>query len=62
MYDLLKRKFEIPELRDLLLATGEQELIEGNHWGDVYWGKVGDKGKNMLGRLLMLIREELRDA
>ena len=62
MYDLLKRKFEIPELKSLLLATGDQDLVEGNHWGDVYWGKVGDNGKNMLGRLLMLIREELRDA
>lgn len=60
MYDLLKRKFAIPEMKELLLATGDCELIEGNHWGDVYWGKVGDNGKNILGKLLMLVREELR--
>ena len=35
---LLFEKFEDPELREKLSATGNEELIEGNTWGDTYWG------------------------
>lgn len=62
MKRLLVMKFESVELSRLLLATGTADLIEGNHWGDTYWGvddKTG-KGFNMLGRLLMEVRDELR--
>lgn len=57
MKELLQQKFSNPTLRDLLIATGDEELIEGNWWGDVYWGKCRGKGENHLGRLLMEIRE-----
>ena len=57
---MLNKKFEIPHLKESLLATGNAELIEGNTWGDVFWGVCNGKGKIMLGRLLMAIREELR--
>ena len=40
----LRKKFADPELRNLLLATGDEELIEGNYWGDTYWG-VCNAGK-----------------
>lgn len=40
-------------LGDLLEATGDHELIEGNWWGDVFWGVCKGKGDNWLGRLLM---------
>jgi ribA/ribD-fused uncharacterized protein len=44
-----------------LLATGDQELREGNTWGDRYWGcSLDGQGKNWLGRLLMERREVLR--
>lgn len=49
-----------PALRDLLLATGEAELIEAAP-RDFYWGEGADgSGKNMLGKLLMEVRAELR--
>ena len=61
----LKAKFNIPELRDKLLATGDEELIEGNTWHDNTWGncvcqKCQDiPGRNMLGMLLMKLRTEI---
>ena len=61
MQRLLALKFRHPELRRLLLATGDAELIEGNNWGDRYWGVSGGSGENHLGRLLMDLRAELRE-
>ena len=46
----------------MLLATGEEYLIEGNTWGDKYWGVCGGIGLNHLGKLLMQIREEVRSS
>lgn len=60
MYDILMAKFtHNPDLRAKLLETGDQELQEGNTWGDIYWGVCNGRGKNMLGRLLMEVRFEL---
>jgi ribA/ribD-fused uncharacterized protein len=58
MRGLLRQKFNNPELRALLDATKGQELIEGNWWGDKFWGQspVGE-GENWLGKLLMEIRD-----
>lgn len=56
---LLRQKFAIPELRQKLLATEQEELVEGNDWGDTFWGVCGGVGKNHLGRILMQIRREL---
>jgi len=56
MYDLLKLKFAIPHLRQKLLDTGDEELVEGNWWGDIFWGICNDEGQNILGKLLMEIR------
>ena len=61
MEKALKAKFEIPELKEKLLATEDKELQEGNTWNDTFWGvnlKTG-KGENHLGKLLMKIRGEL---
>ena len=61
MYRVNKVKFESnPELKEKLLATGDQELVEGNTWGDRYWGVCGGRGRNQLGKILMKIRDELR--
>lgn len=66
MYIFVLKKFSEPELEKKLLATGEAELIEGNHWHDNYWGDCHcDKcrdipGKNKLGEILMQVRHELR--
>lgn len=61
MYEINRDKFSRhPELREKLLATGRAELIEGNDWGDTFWGVCDGKGKNNLGRILMNIRLSYR--
>ena len=60
MHSILKAKFAVPALRDALLATGDAELVEGNTWGDTYWGVCGGRGRNQLGRTLMRIRDDIR--
>ena len=60
MFSILQAKFEVPDLRCRLLATGEAELIEGNRWGDTFWGLHDGYGRNTLGRILMTIRRDLR--
>ena len=62
MYMLLKQKFRIPELRDKLLSTGTAMLIEGNYWGDTYWGVCRGRGENNLGKLIMQVRSELLEV
>ena len=58
---LLRQKFGDKTLKALLIGTGDAELVEGNMWGDTYWGVCKGKGENHLGKLLMKIREELND-
>lgn len=60
MNDLLEQKFKHPELRALLMATEGHDLVEGNYWGDTYWGIYNGKGHNHLGRLLMSIRSGIK--
>jgi len=64
MRQVLRAKFtQHDDLRNFLLSTGERRLVE---WTKVdnpvnrTWGEVNGKGKNMLGVLLMELREELR--
>jgi N-glycosidase YbiA len=59
MENLLRQKFSYPAAADALLATGDAELIEGNTWGDTFWGVCNGEGENHLGRLLMEIRSDL---
>lgn len=61
MLDGLRLKFAIPELAEKLLATGDAELVEGNSWGDTTWGVYNDIGENRLGKLLMQVRQELKE-
>ena len=60
MYYLVSEKFRDAHLKQLLLATKDCELIEGNNWGDTFWGVCGGKGENRLGKILMRVREEIR--
>lgn len=60
MHECLRSKFSNRELRTMLLSTGNRPLIEGNTWGDHYWGVCRGRGENWLGRLLMRVREECR--
>ncbi len=50
------------DLAAKLIATGDAVLIEGNTWGDRYWGTVDGVGENHLGRLLMEHRARLQTA
>ena len=59
MYDILLIKFANPRLRQMLLNTGSEELVEVNTWGDKYWGVYNGDGHNHLGKILMKIRQEL---
>lgn len=63
MLNALRAKFtQHHDLRQVLLSTGEKPLIE-HYMYDNYWADGGDgSGKNMLGNLLMQVRQELRTA
>lgn len=56
----LRMKFSIPELKEKLLATEDEFLVEGNYWNDTYWGVCEGRGRNKLGFLLMQVREEIQ--
>jgi ribA/ribD-fused uncharacterized protein len=61
MYEICKAKFaQNEDLKNKLIATGEEELIEGNVWRDTYWGVCNGVGLNKLGKILMKVREELK--
>lgn len=60
MLAVLHRKFARgTQLAAKLIATGSEELIEANTWGDVFWGQCRGVGENHLGKLLMQVRAEL---
>ncbi len=51
-----------PDMGKKLLSTGNAELIEGNTWGDRFWGRCNGSGENWLGRLLMKVRDQIKEA
>ena len=61
MREAVRAKFkQHPDLRAILLSTGDALIVEHTQ-NDAYWGDGGDgTGKNMLGLILMEVREELR--
>jgi ribA/ribD-fused uncharacterized protein len=61
MREILRAKTDQHEyVRHKLFATGDRELIEDS-WRDDFWGWGPDRnGQNMLGRLWMEVRAELR--
>jgi ribA/ribD-fused uncharacterized protein len=62
MLDILRAKVQQHEyVHRKLLATGDRELIEDS-WRDDFWGWGPNRdGQNMLGKLWMEIRAELRE-
>lgn len=63
MRDILRAKAAQHEyVRRKLLATGDRTLVE-NSWRDDFWGWGPNRdGQNMLGKLWMEVRQELRDG
>lgn len=69
MFEVVLAKFDQHDnLAQRLVATGFEELIEGNSWGDTYWGAICSPshpctyfGMNQLGRTLMFVRDLLRE-
>jgi len=70
MLRVVKAKFtQNADLQVKLKKTYPCLLVEGNTWGDTYWGvdlrrpdknaKYGFVGQNRLGEILMLVRREL---
>ena len=61
MREAVRQKFLAHvDIQELLLATGDEELIEQTT-NDYYCGCGTNKtGKNMLGKILMEVREEIR--
>ncbi len=57
MIGLLLTKFSNEEMKSRLLATKGKVIVEGNHWEDTLWGYCNGRGRNLLGRILMNIRE-----
>lgn len=62
MFNIVWRKFDVHRnLRKWLLETDPYELVEGNTWGDTYWGVCGLTGHNYLGKILMSVRDLCRE-
>jgi hypothetical protein len=61
MREVLRAKFtQHPELRSLLLSTGDAPIVEHTR-NDRYWADGGDgTGQNRLGQLLMELRAAMR--
>jgi len=59
---VLKKVESHDEIKQILLSTGDEEIIEDSPV-DYYWG-CGAKGtgKNMLGKILMEVREKIRSG
>lgn len=60
MLQIVTLKFKDEHLAAMLKRTAPCILIEGNNWGDTYWGvDVAKGGLNMLGKVLMHVRDNL---
>lgn len=56
MMNLTLQKYNDPNYKAKLLATGDAEIIEGNTWGDTFWGQCNGVGENNLGKIIMEVR------
>jgi len=59
MHTLVLKKFKDKGLARKLINTYPDELVEGNPWGDTFWGVSNGKGENNLGKILMSVRSSL---
>lgn len=62
----INQKFKNSSLTELLIATGDEILIDGNFhhdnfFGSCYCNKCQNKGENHLGKILMKVREKIKN-
>ena len=61
MESLVEQKFANDyDLAVRLDLTYPAILIEGNWWGDTFWGVCEGKGENHLGKILMKVRSQIQ--
>ena len=66
MNKLVNMKFSNDiKLLQMLLDTKDEFIVEGNTWHDNFWGscycdRCGNQGRNVLGKILMLVRDNLK--
>lgn len=62
MREIVFNKFAYnDELKSKLIDTGNRKLIEGNTWGDDFWGVSNGSGRNELGKILMEARDFFKE-
>lgn len=57
MIQLVYFKFKDPWLKDKLVDTYPENIVEENDWGDTFWGTCKGQGKNILGNILSNVRQ-----
>lgn len=61
MEKVVTAKFEHKALAEMLIATGDIEIVEDNTWHDTFWGMCNGRGRNEPGKILMKVRRRLRN-
>lgn len=56
----LKQKYSQEPFKTKLIETYTQTIVETNYWKDTFWGVCDGVGKNVLGKMIMSIRERIR--
>ena len=65
MLDIVRIKFQDPDMKWRLIKSRDWILCENNYWHDNYWGNCTCErcqnifGQNKLGKILMQVREEV---
>jgi len=62
MENCVRQKFLQEPYKTKLIETGDKYIQEGNMWGDKFYGIClkTNQGKNHLGKIIMIIRDELK--
>lgn len=62
MRDILQAKFSDSTMATMLVSTDGLELVNTLDYDDKFWGVFRNNGRNILGSMLMELRDELCPA